>query len=190
MVFLNAQSSGQCWKRTFKILSWHVIVLMYCTWILFSKTCWLTMLWKVMNDGKNLFLWLFKTNVKTGSIFYEPFVISSISSSTLAVCLFLPGTWPVLNNISSLCTSSRERALAIAALIAAMSLVGCWRGLLGAGLVPTGGPPGTNVFAFFAFWLSFLTLFTTEHSFGSLSFPLFYPLKVQHSYLRQFVDYI
>ena len=66
---------------------------------------------------KNLFLWLFKTNVKTGSIFYEPFVISSISSSTLALRLFLllPGTWPVLNNISSLCTSSRERALAIAA---------------------------------------------------------------------------
>ena len=30
-------------------------------------------------------------------------------------------------------------------LIAAMSLVGCWRGLLGAGLVPTGGPPGTNL---------------------------------------------
>lgn len=66
---------------------------------------------------KNLFLWLFKTNVKTGSIFYEPFVISSISSSTLALRLFLllPGTWPVLNNISNLCTSSRERALAIAA---------------------------------------------------------------------------
>lgn len=104
-----------------------------------------------------------------------------------------------------------------------MSLVGCWRGLLGAGLVPTGGPPGTNLakrykkqvinidicnwlqlskhchhcsiikhnnfylicifylhihvymynnlrLCFFAFWLSFLTLFTTEHSFGSLSF--------------------
>lgn len=107
-------------------------------------------------------------------------------------------------------------------LIAAMSLVGCWRGLLGAGLVPTGGPPGTNLakrykkqvinidicnwlqlskhchhcsiikhnycylicilylhihmymynlrLCFFALWLSFLTLFTTEHSFGSLSF--------------------
>ena len=64
---------------------------------------------------ENLFHWLFKTNVKTGSIFYEPFVISSISSSTLALRLFLPGTWPVLNNISSLCTSSRECALAIAA---------------------------------------------------------------------------
>lgn len=116
MVFLNAQSSSQCWKKTLNILlSWHVIVLMYCTWILFSKTCWL----HVKGDEwwKNLFLWLFKTNVKTGSIFYEPFVISSISSSTLALRLFLllPGTWPVLNNISSLCTSSRERALAIAA---------------------------------------------------------------------------
>ena len=33
-----------------------------------------------------------KTNVKNGSTFYEPFVISSISSSRLALRLFLPGT--------------------------------------------------------------------------------------------------
>lgn len=110
MVFLNAQGSSQCWKR---ILSWHVTVLMYCTWKLFSKACWLPV--KGDEWWKNLFLWLFKTNVKNGSTFYEPFVISSISSSRLALRLFLPGTWPVLNNISSLCTSSRERALAIAA---------------------------------------------------------------------------
>ena len=119
MVFLNAQSSGQCWKKTLNILlSWHVIVSMYCTWILFSKTCWLTVQWKVMNDGKTCFFGYLKQMLKLGLYyFYEPFVISSISSSTLALRLFLllPGTWPVLNNISSLCTSSRERALAIAA---------------------------------------------------------------------------
>ena len=118
MVFLNAQSSSQCWKKTLNILlSWHVIVLMYCISMLFSKTCWLIVLWKVMNDGKTCFFGYLKQMLKLGLYyFYEPFVISSISSSTLALRLFLlPGTWPVLNNISSLCTSSRERALAIAA---------------------------------------------------------------------------
>ena len=50
----------------------------------------------------------------TGST-YVPFVMSSISSSTFAFRWFLPGTWPVLNSISNLCTSSRERAFAMAA---------------------------------------------------------------------------
>lgn len=111
MVFLNAQSSSQCWKITFK--SWHVIVLMNMK--AFQQNLLTDCAVKGDEWWENLFHWLFKTNVKTGSIFYEPFVISSISSSTLALRLFLPGTWPVLNNISSLCTSSRERALAIAA---------------------------------------------------------------------------